>query len=133
LVYDNVPQKHGTHADGSILVSHCRDGAVSTENQPIKIYISVWELLAIQITMHTTRIALWAFVLHHFWSWFVVPVFTAMPQLTVAQSAGILLVSELLTFSDHHRPARTLWDTVVVYYGTPVLFLMIGYTLTLWV
>jgi hypothetical protein len=105
---------------------------VSTENQPIKIYVSVWQLFAIQIVMHTLRIALWASVLACLWGWFIVTVFLNLPQLSLPQAAGILLVSELLTFSDSIRPVRSLWDTLIVYYCTPILFLIIGYTLTIW-
>ncbi|MGD1852764.1 MAG: hypothetical protein ACFB2W_00795 [Leptolyngbyaceae cyanobacterium] len=47
----------------------------------------------------------WA--LHLLWSWFVVPVFEALPALTIGQSIGISMVVGFLTYQYHPEPKET--------------------------
>lgn len=51
--------------------------------------------LAIALTIIVYNTFAWGFVLFKFWSWFVLPVFTTAPHITLAQAMGLMLVISL--------------------------------------
>jgi hypothetical protein len=37
----------------------------------------------------------WGFVLYKFWQWFVLPVFTTLPHISISQAVGLMMVVQL--------------------------------------
>lgn len=65
------------------------------------------------------------------WKWFIVPVF-GLPTLSLAEAIGIVILLELLTQRQQHKPkdqhivsyvAQLTWDV----FSTPLLLVFIGY------
>lgn len=51
----------------------------------------------------------WGFVLYKFYYWFLLPVFTTLPQITFWQAVGVMIFIGL--FKDHSTKKQTLGGT----------------------
>lgn len=106
--------------------------SVSTNPQK-QLKVTPLELTAINVAMSTTRLLLWAWVATYLWKWFVPSVFPSLvSEIGVLQAAGLLLVVEYVTFTDTFRPTRSLVEILYTLFCKPLVFMTMGYVITLW-
>jgi len=61
---------------------------------------------------------LWGWVLYNFWNWFVLPVFTTLPEVTFIQALGLMFVIGLFKSGSLEKPKEENLN-----YSTAFLFL----------
>lgn len=78
------------------------------------------------------------FVFAKLWLWLVMPVFTNMPELSIASAIGIALVVSMLTkkFSDREAPddeEKSKAQIVISAFVGPLVTLLFGYIVSHWI
>jgi hypothetical protein len=70
----------------------------------------------------------WAFVMYKFWYWFLLPVFTTLPQVTLVQCVGLMMFIGLFNTAIPYIPKKEYRDdssrSWAVFLAPPVVLLL---------
>jgi len=76
----------------------------------------------------------WGFVMFKFWTWFVLPVFTTLPNLTIIQCVGLMMFIGLFKALPVQIIKKEYADetTVCIFQIiTPIVFLIVGWLINI--
>lgn len=77
-------------------------------------------------------ILIWGFITKQYWQWFILPVFTTLPQITFYQAIGLSLFIGLFKTLSYENVGKEITNKMYMYaIFTPLLILFCGWIVSL--